>query len=248
MKAWRPTLGLVAVVVCGCIKADPVLELNRDGSGTIELKYSILEKTIEQFRAMHTLREELDKVSGKETALGPSEQYAKVFMDATESGLRGILKKYEANGLTVRKLKIEARNVSREVTLKLEFDDLARLAKCDLFQMYGFNLRIDDDGHYLFERPAARKPVPEDKALTDERRVKILREILGGFRVAFRAEFPGRVLASNATQRGGRSVMWAFDFNEDPRSFAAIQTGVLQAKFESGGIDLPEVSCRVGQK
>ena len=94
----------------GCIKVDQTLELKRDGSGTLDVSYSVPEQTITQIKAMLKLERELAIAAGESAKTYKEDEYTRLVFIPVEELLRKKLKEFEPFGITVSTLKVSSRS------------------------------------------------------------------------------------------------------------------------------------------
>lgn len=223
----------------GCVKMDTVLSLRRDGSGTLDISYSVTEEVVDRIKAMQTLHREL---TPPEDAAAAAPLYA--FFDPSQERLEAAVRKLEKYGVKAEDLVFENREVSRHVRARLYFEDLAKLAKAPAFQQYGFNLTRNAQGDYVLSRPSRTRDASADLPYGDPEVTRNLGPMLEGFRVDVRIETPGRILDTNASRSSPTSAMWSFDFARDPAAVAAFRDRDLTVVFDGRGLSLPLVMPR----
>ena len=236
---WIPVVALT--LAAGCIKLNESLTLKEDGSGSLDVTYSIAEQTITQLKAMNKLRDQLAIVSGDPSDVAAKDDLSALFMDPVEDSMRKRLKGYEKFGITAPTVRVESRNAGRYVTLKLLFDNLANAAKADFFQEHGFFLSKNAKGNYLLNRPAEAPDGSTSMDFSDPESVKLLTPLLGGFKVVIKVNTPTKILDSNATEKAARSATWSFDFDKDPKAVLALQRQAFTVLFDGTGASLPAV-------
>ena len=241
MRTLRLAFALVLTVACGCIRLDQALTLREDGSGRLEVTYTISEQTIEQLRAIYKLREDMDGAAGRETQFTFGQRFLRMYLEPELGELREDLKAYERYGVTVDKLTVESRGASRHVAIKLNFSSLAEVAQTPLFKQYGFSLSKNADKDYVMARaPMDRSPLPETD-LSNAEATRVLSPLLSGFRVTMRVTTPGAIRATNAPKRSLRTAEWTFDFSDDPYALRTLQRIGPRVTFSGRGSDLPAV-------
>ncbi len=242
MKTLRLAFALILTVVCGCIRLDQALTLREDGSGRLEVTYTIPEQTIEQLRAIYKLREDMDAAAERETEFTLGQQYLRLYLEPELGKLRKDLKQYERYGVTVEKLNVESRGAARHVKFKLAFTSLAEIAKTPIFKQYGFSLSKNSDNNYVMVRaPMDTSPLPETD-LSNAEATRVLSPLLSGFRVTLRVTTPSAIRATNAPKRSLRTAEWTFDFSDDPYALRTLQRVTPQIVFSGTGGKLPEVT------
>jgi len=232
---------MTALTCCGCLKADLMLEIGKDGSGSLEASYTITENSIAQLNSMVNLSHQLNKIG-----LGTSEKPAAdpeilLFLDPDENRIRSNLAKYEKHGLKIDKLRVRSRNSQRSVDLRLNFDNIAEVAKADFFADNGFSLYRRKSGDMLFHRKSMNADNPDKDALLDPEAQKMVAPILGGFMVTVKVLTPGRVLETNADSSGLKSATWIFDQDRDAKAFQRLQNQTYMILIEGADITIPDI-------
>jgi hypothetical protein len=240
MKHLPVALAALATLVSGCIQVDETLTLEKNGSGNLEIIYSVPEQTISQMKAMFKLREQMAALSGEPAVETREDVFEKIFFDPSEDSIRRELKKYEPLGITISTLKIESRNSARNVNLKVAFTDLPRLSKADFFPDHGFTLIRAQNGNYLFSRAPQGEHGYEVQDFGPGTS-GLLSPILGGFRVAIKVTTPGKILETNASRKTLYNAAWVFNYDKDPDAITALQKQYLKIVFDGTGLNLPDV-------
>jgi len=243
-------MALALPFTAGCMKLDQALTLRPDGSGVVELKYSMSEETIVQFRAMLDLRDKLMAVQGAQENDSEQSRLHEVFLNASEEQVRNELRKYEKVGVKIDTLKVQSVDGWRQTHMVLLFDSLATLAETEVFKDYGFNLTKNKDGDYLLSRPpeSSMAGADADNSLLDPDGLKMVTPILAGFHAGFRITVPGRVLSSTAHRKGTQNAVWNFDFDTDPNALVALQNQAFEVTFDGKDAKLPQVKLRSSKR
>jgi hypothetical protein len=238
MKLLRLFLILALAFSAGCIKLTQTLTLEADGSGTIEIDYSIPEETVTQVSGMIKLATELAKASG-EPAPHDEHSYLGLLLNPSEKRIRQKVTSYKIDGLALKEVKVESRDGSREVTMVLTFKRITDLAQADFFAEQGFALTRLPTGNYRLTRKGTGVPAQSPVDLDDPQVVRMLTPVLGGFKATVGVKTPGRILKANTTRRSRRQAVWNFDFNRDPKAFRDFYSKPLILIFEGAGLSLP---------
>ena len=128
MNTFARILAAVGVIfLAGCLKLDEALTLRPDGSGVVEVKYSMSEESIIQFRAMMLLKDQLMSVQGGNGVSFEQTEMNRVFLSGSEEQVRTELRRYDKFGVKVDTLKIQSVDGWRQTHLVLLFDSLAKL-------------------------------------------------------------------------------------------------------------------------
>lgn len=237
-KGIRLGATLFIIAAAGCIDLEQTIVLDRNGAGTYELKYVISEHTVTQMKAVEKLKKDLRLASG-ETVAASGYDYTKLLLNPTEGRIRNEIEKYATHGLTVERLRINAKNAQREVTIRVKFDDISKLSETDFFKEHGFSISKEANGRYTIKRPASRSPQPKQKM--DPETVKTLMPLLTGFKIVSRITTPGRVIKANAHRISQYTSTWTFDFDKDPEAVNNLQDQSVRIVFDGEGVSLPTV-------
>ncbi|MBT3296263.1 MAG: hypothetical protein HN919_02260 [Verrucomicrobia bacterium] len=239
MKLLRLVMILALAFSAGCIKLTQTLTLEADGSGTIEIDYSIPEETVTQVSGMIKLATELAKASG-EPAPHDEHSYLGLLLNPSENRIRQKVTSYKIDGLALKEVKVESRDGSRDVNMLLSFQRITDLAQTDFFAEQGFALtRLPNGKHYRLTRKGAGAPAESPVDLNDPDVVRMLSPVLGGFEATVGVKTPGNILQANTTRRSRRQAVWNFDFNRDPKAFRDFYGKQLIVVFDGVGLSLP---------
>lgn len=229
------------LAISGCLKVDQTLTLEKNGSGNLEILYSIPEQTVTQMKSMFKLRDQMDTVLGQTSPQTKEDEFERTFFDPSEEQIKRLVKKYEKFGITVDMLKVETRNAARNVSLKLVFADLGQVAKADFFPRHGFSLFRNNDNTYTFSRsPDNDETILKPNEITPES-AGLLTPVLSGFRVSLKVNTPGKILESNASRKTLYNAAWIFEFDKDPNAVELLQNLSMKIVFDGKGSKIPEV-------
>jgi hypothetical protein len=243
MRATRPAaapllLTLAALLLNGCIRMEQIITLRADGSGTMDLTYSIAEESVTQIEAMRKLEEEMEAASDETLSVPPAEDDTRLLFSPTYEDLHGRLKSYERLGIRVEKLEVKSREARRQVHVKLAFTNLAAAAHADLFRKYGFSLTRLPDGDYRVFRPPMTSAAPAVTAL-DQETERVLTPFLAGLSVSLTLHPPGRIISTTAPIKSATGATWMFEFDRDPNVLAALQREKFEIVFAGKDLNLP---------
>jgi hypothetical protein len=233
-----------ALLLCtGCVDLDTTLTLKPDSSGTLDVRYTVAEDAVRQFRALYGLRADLMRAGG-----GPDAETVRetvpFLLEPDENRIRAGLAPYADNGLTLERLKVDVLNNSRRVQMTLNFRSLADLARADFFAEYGFSLLRTEGGNYLLHREGYTFDSNGLADVSDPATVKMLSPFLSGFRAALKIVVPGPILETNAARPTRFAATWLHDFDRDPNALAALQSTDMTVLFQGEGLRLPQVRRR----
>jgi hypothetical protein len=239
MKCFRSALIVTLLAACGCLEVDEALTINRDGSGTCELAYSISEQAIVQMKAMLKLKAQMEEAAGEsdKASTGKGADYTFLFAEPADEHLRRGFGQYEKHGLVLEDLKVEARDGRRNVRMKISFPGLDSLSKTEFFPEHRLSIARNPEGSCVLELvPMSGEKVPR---ITDEDTVRQLVPLLSGFRVTLKVNTPGRITETNASEKSDRTATWTFDFDKNPNAVPDLQNGLMKVVFDGSGLDLP---------
>lgn len=225
-----------AVFLSGCLRVEQTVNLRADGSGTVDVQYSLAEQTIAQIRGMMKLEAEMAAAAGKTNAV-PDHKYVRLLMDPTEADLRSWLAGYSSNGVSVAELRVVSQETRRRVLLTLTFRSLAELARTDVFRDAGLYFEKTPEGLFLLGRKAMNPAAAEVLKKSDESVSKTLTPILSGFKIAVTVNVPGRIVKSTAHEASQFQAEWDYDYDRNPNAFLAFQSQEMRMLFDLGPAD-----------
>jgi len=229
------------VLACGCIKVEHNLALNRDGSGVLEISYSVPEQTVTQIKAMLKLERELAIAAGESPDTYTEDEFTRLVFDPDEARLLKKLSELAEYGITIKNLNVRSRGARRNVDLKIAFANIADVAGAGFFNAYGFSLVKTGDGNYAWIRRGDRSADAAPPDVSDPETLRALDPLLGGFSFALTVSPPGRILKTDAPSKTPNSATWKFDFDHDPIALWAVKTRNMTIIFDGKGLTLPEV-------
>jgi len=230
MRTLRWTgLGLLLLLITGCIRVDQTLSLNADGSGRLHMRYGMAEQTIAQLEAMEQMSQGLGE--------GIEMQQQSPF-EFDEEAVREQFEADKPAGVELVSVSSEVVDGWKYIDLTLEFDDLRALKKTELFQDSQLSISREDNGNYVLEQKSAGG---EDVQTGDPRMQQQMAAMFAGLRIANSVVVPGEVIETNATAVNGNRVSWVFDIDKDPDVIAKLQDTDLRVVFAGDGIKLPTI-------
>jgi hypothetical protein len=230
------------LLASGCVKLEQDLIINSNGGGTIEINYSVPESTTQQVDAMRRLKSDMDAAAGRPSSFVPGTDFSRLLFNPVLDELRAKLKEYEKNGIAVEKLEVKFKEGRQTVGIRLQFDDLARVARTDFFQLYGFSLTKDPKGNYVIERPPQVAEFPAGFRAADPQTAKALKPFIDGFLVALSVRVPdqNKILSTSAAIRGPYTAGWRFDAERSPDAVMALLRQNFVVVFDGRNLELPE--------
>ena len=250
----RPCLFFLGALLLftGCIKFDHVLTLRPDGSGAMEFKYTIPENSLSQFKTMMKLKDNL--TIDKDETFVPFEEtdLHRIFLNSSEEQAKKELRTYEEYGITAETVKIQSVHGQRQAHFVIMFDNLAKIARTEIFGEYGFNVTRDKNGDFVLSRPPERilaGRAQSSSSVLSEKDLKGLSPFLSGFHAGIRIVTPSRIITSSAQRKASDNVaVWNFDFDTNPNALTALENQKFEVVFDGTdrGIKIPQVRMRTG--
>lgn len=220
-------IGLLLAATAGCIKVDQTLTLERDGSGSLDIRYGMSEQTIAQIKAMEQMSQNVGE------GIKVEQESPFEFDEAT------VRKEFETDkpdGVELVSVSSEIVDGWKYVDLKLSFDDLEALKETELFKNSQLRLRRDEDGNYtLVQKSAGGNDVNAGDAPMQAQ----MAAMFAGLRIVNTVVVPGEVIETNATSFDGQRASWVFDIEQDPDVLAKLETTDLTVTFSGQDLDLP---------
>jgi hypothetical protein len=218
--------------LAGCIHVDQTLILEKDGSGTIDLAYSMSEESISQWRDV--TRNMLDSSNpGSSSPIMP--------FDFSDQDIRDDFKEYEKDGVVLQSVQSETRNGWKYRRLVIGFRTLAGIAKTGFLANRNISLTKDARGNYVFTQQAggAGNMPPELADLAGTSADSLFSGMMQGFKAVIRVKTPSRILETNAPEKSERQAGWIFDLERDTEALQKAQNASLRIVFEGKGLDIP---------
>ena len=248
MRQLRGIAAAALLLSCGCLKFEQQLTLKEDGSGTLEISYSLAEQTVAQVEAMNKLRRELVAAAGTNAPTARPAGFDSFLFNPQKGEIVTKLKEYEPRGIVVEKMELKSLDIRRNVNIKIRFNSLAEFAKTDFFQAFGFSVTKDAQGNYVLERPPSHQTPAVRPDMSDPETLRVLSPLLNGFSVSFTVNSPARILRTTAPITTPYSASWRFDFDRDPDALMAMQSQCFQLVVDGNAIKLPEIQLPARDK
>jgi hypothetical protein len=228
----------------GCLQLEQVFLLRKDGSGTLEVKYTIPNETSERVQAMLKLTREMSVAARQPVQPMHGDAFTRMLFTPQETDISETIKSYNEYGISLERIKVENRNAAYDVEFKVRFEDIAEVAKADFFEHYGLSIAKVANGNFLmYTRPVTDEPLDRAWDANNTDVLSRLTPFLNGF--DFKVEFhaPGKILRTNGDQKSAYAALWHFDFVQDPNAVAELQRSRMTVLFDGIGIDnLQELS------
>jgi len=243
MKSLKVLLALLLVVSVGCIKIDQDLTINKDGSGTMAVRYGMSEQTITQMEAMKEMTKNMPQMEGEEV---PEDENP---FDFDEETIREGFKELEKDGIKLESVKSETKDAWKYMDITFSFKDLNALAETEFFKGSSLSLTKNDEGNYVLVQESGDMTGmnPGGDAEMDPEMQKMMMKqmapMFAGMRVAMTINTPGKIIETNASEKkGDDSASWIYDVDKDPDCILDMQKSTVRIVFEGKGIDLPEIN------
>ncbi|MBM4143716.1 MAG: hypothetical protein FJ225_09035 [Lentisphaerae bacterium] len=240
MKRTALATAALALFGAGCVKVNQTLTINKNGSATYELSYDIAEQTVQQMKAMFTLRDQMMSLSGESVAAPQLDPRVRAFFDPEQLALTRAVQEYAKYGVSLERIRVESRRGVREVRLKANINQLAALAVSDLFPDYGFSLTKDAKGNYEIYRVPGKFGQAAPVDMDDPETQKMLQPFFAGFKVVTKIQASGQILESNAENDTRYSSVWSFDYDRDTEAFLKLQREPMRMVFDGRGANITE--------
>lgn len=230
-------LCIVALVfaVTGCIKVDQTLTLNKDGSGTLDMRYGMSEQAIAQVEAMEKMGQAMQENGGEALDMDAKRPFD---LDFDEAKVR---EEFEAEGLEgVELVSVKSESVDgwRFMEMQLAFDNLTALKQTNYFDDSELSLSKDAEGNYVLTQRSTDNASAGDTEDMDPQMLEQMGAMFAGMRIANRFVVPTEIVETNATNVDGRSAAWDYDIGEDPAILTKLQNFDMRVVFSSEGASI----------
>jgi len=203
--------------LAGCIQVEETITLNADGSGTMELAYSVAE---EQAVMMESAVREDEE-------LGAGENFS-----FSADAIRKQFEEMEFEGVELIKADSSVQNGRRNVSMAVKFASLSALSDTPLLAERRVTLQKAGAGQFTFTQKANAPAIsPESGA----EMAAFVQGMLQGLKVQICVKTPGPITGSNATKTEGNEARWIFDTSNNSNALAGIMNLDVQVSFEGGG-------------
>lgn len=245
MNGFLRWLGIAALVLllAGCIKLDQTLTLNKDGSGTLDIRYGMAEQTIAQLEAMEQMSQQGADGGGDVVASDDGTPF-----DFDEAEVREKFEQDKPEGVELVSVSSEVVDGWKYIQMQLSFADLEALKRTEFFEDSELAISRNADGNYVMLQKTGADDAGigapaggEDDGMA-EAMMQQMATMFAGLRIATSVVAPGEVLESNATSVEGNKATWVFDIDEDPSVLSKLGAMDLQMTFSGEGVDLPELT------
>ncbi|MBK1617839.1 hypothetical protein CKO42_05085 [Lamprobacter modestohalophilus] len=225
----------LAFAVTGCIKVDQTLTLNKDGSGTLNMRYGMSEQAIAQVEAMEKMGEAMQESGGEALDMDAERPFD---LDFDEAKVREEFEAEGLEGVELASVKSESVDGWRFMEMKLTFDNLTALKQTDYFDGSELSLSKDAEGNYVLTQRSTDNGDDGDDEEMDPQMLKQMAAMFAGMRIANRVIVPTEIIETNATDIDGRSASWVYDIEKDPTILSQIQNFNMRVVFSSEGTSI----------
>lgn len=237
---WLGIAGL-ALAVSGCIKIDQTLTLEKDGSGTLEIRYGMSEQAMAQLEAMEQMGQAMSEGAGGESEIETDTPFD---FDFDEAEVREDFESQDIEGVELVSATSETADGWRYMNLEVTFDNLAALAKTDFFDDNELSLTKDAEGNYVLSQRSDEDEIAPDMGGDDAMQEQMMQQMaamFAGMRLANRVVVPTEIVETNATEVDGRTAAWVYDIDEDPAVLTKLENLNMRVVFSGDGVSLDEL-------
>ncbi len=229
----RSFVVLAAVLVLsGCIKVDQTLNIESDGSGTLEMVYGMSEQTLAQIEAMKQMAASMEEEGVAEKAQTDSP------LDFDPEKIRQEFAAKNLKGIELTEVASEVREGWNFMRIKTRFENLAALQQVDFIEDSGLSITQDANGnHVLTQKLGSDEMGSEGAPEMDEQMMQGMAAMFAGMRIASTVVVPGKILESNATEVSGNQASWIYDVDQDPQALVRLQRGEEMRLVFSGPVE-----------
>jgi hypothetical protein len=233
-------IGIIALMLAaaGCVKVDQTITLNKDGSGTLDMRYGMSEQTIAQLEAM----QQMSQTMGEDAAMDQDSPF-----EFDEAKVREEFEATKPEGVELVALSSETVDGWKFIDMKIAFDDLAALKRTELFEDSDLSLRRDDDGNYVLTQASGPDDMTDmggaggDEGAMEQQMIEQMAAMFAGLRLETRVVVPTRIIDTNGTVVDEKTASWVFDIDEDPSVLTKLDAMKLRVVFAGKGLSLPEL-------
>lgn len=198
----------------GCIKIDMTLAVARDGSGTLRAVYGMPSFLVKQMELTRQWTSALGQAGGGATNVVLPAPDIPMLFDADILKTRFAL--MEADGLSLKGLKVREQGGWRYVDFDLAFGSLASLVKQSFFRECGVSFTHPDESTCKLQVALPRVGVTEEAAgAANPDALAAITPFLNGMRIVVRLDLPGDIRNSSSVLSDSRRATWQWDFDKD---------------------------------
>jgi hypothetical protein len=232
----------LALALTGCIKLDQTLTLEKDGSGTLDVRYGMSEQAIAQLEMMEQMSQSMGEGDGAGIEMDADTPFD---FDFDEAQVREDFASQNLEGVELLSASSETVDGWRYMELKIKFDSLDALMKTEFFEDSEMSLAKDAEGNYvLSQRSGDGDDAAGASAGDEEMQAQMLEQMsamFAGMHIANRIVVPSEIVETNATEVDGRTAAWVYDIDEDPSVMTKLENLSMRVVFSSDGVSMPEL-------
>lgn len=235
MKKWVwITSGLLVFALCGCLKLDQEITLNKDGSGRGKIMYAMSEQTIQQMKAMAEIAKQ--QMPGEEGQKAAEEDQ----FEFDEAKIKERFKALKDKGITLKSVKTETKDGWQYTYIDFAFKDISKLKEMESFKEDSFTITKNAEGNYVITMKMGGGEMGPAEAGAEQ--MKAMLPMFKGMRISMKFNTPGTIIETNAPIKGKKSAGLVIDVDKDPDSlFQMSKLGDIKIVFDGKGCTIPEV-------
>lgn len=238
---WLVVATLV-LALTGCIKLDQTMTLEKDGSGTLDIRYGMSEQAIAQIEMMEQMSQSMGENAGAEVEMDADTPFD---FDFDADQVREDFESQGLKGVELVSASSETAEGWRYMELKVKFDSLAALTETDFFDDNQMSLTKDTEGNYVLSQRSGDEETANDQTAEDaqmqEQMLKQMSAMFAGMHIANRVVVPSEIVETNATEVNGRTAAWVYDIDEDPSIMTELENLSMRVVFSSEGVSIDEL-------
>lgn len=231
MKGAKWVLSLLVIFgLCGCVKVDQEITLNKDGSGRVSMMYAMSEQSIQQMEAMA----EMMAQQGGEGSQSDSLNFDQAKVEKEFEGLKD-------KGIKLKSVKSEVKDGWRYIYIVFNFQDISRLKDTSLFKDSEMTITKNADGNYVISSVVSGQGMGPGGENKMEDIPPQMMAMFQGMRIAMKFNTPGTIIETTAPIKGKKSAAWVFDVDKDPEALSKMSGKEMRIVFEGKGCAIPEI-------
>lgn len=224
-----PLLLSVILLSTGCLRLESSLTVQEDGSGLLQIQYSLPDPAIAQMAAAFELQDHLIEAAGEKVPATPS--LTRLLANPNDATLRRAFLTAAPKGLTLQQLIVDQRRGNRRVKIELAFTSLDALTRASFFQHANISLTKHDDGSTQLALPAMTQGTPQATTPAESEQHRAVSDLSGDLRALIRITVPGHIHETSAHRQARQTVSWIFDATSDNRALAKLQNTTFMLRF-----------------
>jgi hypothetical protein len=226
---------LVVFALCGCMKVDQEITLNKDGSGRADIMYAMSEQTLQQMKAMAEMAKQMSQQEGQEGQAAPEEENPFEFDKAK---VEEKFKALKDKGITLKSVKTEKKEGWEYMYLVFDFQDISKLKEVEFYQDSPLTITKNEAGNYEIVSQMSGEEMGGGQG---EEQMKAMLPMLKGMRISMKFNTPGKIIETTAPIKEAKSAEWVYDVDKDPETFMKMSSTDMKIVFDGKGCTIPEV-------